>query len=220
MKDNKVKVFNREVYNIILTHSARTWERIRVKQPHRELPSDNVVLTECIDEVSEIILYDDVIQEFIKTFEQDGEVWTRESRSTIDAHIGALAMKYVPIVGKRVQRITKANKVIAEFMDAQDHQVMGECVTPNYDCDWEELEKVVNKIKRTDLSREMVMQGMDELIDSFDTDLDKLFQEAKRVLNPYAYSLFDLQKIEDTYNAVVKFIEEYNKVKRNELQGL
>lgn len=46
---------------------------------------------------------------------------------------------------------------------------------------------VVEKIKRTDLSREMVMQGMDELIDAFDTD------------------------IETTYNAVVEFIKQLNK---------
>ena len=53
--------------------------------------------------------------------------------------------------------------------------------------------EVVNKIKRTDLSREMVMQGIDELITEIDDSFDF--------------------NIATTYDVVVKFIEEYNKVK-------
>ena len=65
---------------------------------------------------------------------------------------------------------------------------------------WDWLMEVVDKIKRTDLSSEMVMQGMDELITEIDDSFDF--------------------NIVTTYDAVVKFIEEYNKVKRNELQSL
>ena len=29
---------NQEIYNIILVHTARTWERIRLTQPYQEMP--------------------------------------------------------------------------------------------------------------------------------------------------------------------------------------
>ena len=106
----------------------------------------------------------------------------------------------------------KDNKLIAEFMKLptevfksgimnyhhdgawyEEHEL-------SYEKSWDWLMKVVNKIKRTDLSREMVMQGIDELITEIDDSFDF--------------------NIAITYDAVVKFIEEYNKVKRNELQSL
>lgn len=93
------------------------------------------------------------------------------------------------------------NKLIAEFMgctnpfnditDATLYKIeqgtfeIGEL---KYHTSWDWLMPVVQKIKRTDLSREMVMQGMDELIDAFDT-----------------------ADIETTYDAVVEFIKELNK---------
>lgn len=92
----------------------------------------------------------------------------------------------------------KENKLIAEFMGLQFSK--GEYYRPlynsgdwipenelQYHTSWDWLMPVVQKIKRTDLSREMVMQGMDELIDGFDTD------------------------IETTYKAVVEFIKQHNK---------
>ena len=107
----------------------------------------------------------------------------------------------------------KDNKLMAEFWG----MVLGDDGTMYYDDaenffpptptdklkfhnDWHWLIKVVDKIKRTDLSREMVMQGIDELITEIDDSFDF--------------------NIAITYDAVVKFIEEYNKVKRNELQSL
>ena len=58
----------------------------------------------------------------------------------------------------------------------------------DYHTSWDWLMPVVEKIKRTDLSRDMVMQGMDELIDAFDAE-----------------------DIETTYQAVVEFIKQHNK---------
>ena len=106
----------------------------------------------------------------------------------------------------------KENKLIAEFMKLptevfksgimnyhhdgawyEEHEL-------SYEKSWDWLMKVVDKIKTKDLSREMVMQGIDELITEIDDSFD--------------------YNIATTYDAVVKFIEEYNKVKRNELQSL
>ena len=87
------------------------------------------------------------------------------------------------------------NKLIAEFMGIVYPKLDNVIVIDNvvikedelqYHISWDWLMPVVQKIKRTDLSREMVMQGMDELIDGFDTD------------------------IKNTYKSVVEFIKEYN----------
>ena len=33
---------DKQMHNIILVHVARTWERIRLKQPYEEMPQDNI----------------------------------------------------------------------------------------------------------------------------------------------------------------------------------
>ena len=94
----------------------------------------------------------------------------------------------------------KYNKLIAEFMGLESFKASLASLhkgkinlnvdvyeQAQYHTSWDWLMPVVEKIKRTDLSREMVMQGMDELIDAFDTD------------------------IETTYDAVVEFIKRHNK---------
>jgi hypothetical protein len=37
---------DRGIYNVILIHVARTWERTRVKQKFGEMPIDNIASTE------------------------------------------------------------------------------------------------------------------------------------------------------------------------------
>jgi|TARA_R100000482_G_C5043953_1_gene109631 hypothetical protein len=89
----KEKVFDQKIYNIILIHTARTWERIRVKQPHQEMPIDNIESTECIEEVAIEIIYDDVVQEFLET--RDWLVWVKVSGAMSDAYIESLAEQII-----------------------------------------------------------------------------------------------------------------------------
>tara|TARA_R110000824_G_scaffold251297_1_gene439980 strand:- start:854 stop:1144 length:291 start_codon:yes stop_codon:yes gene_type:complete len=56
---------NREIYNIILVHTARTWERMRLTQPHQEMPYDNIASTDEIQEVASTIYHNDIIQGFL-----------------------------------------------------------------------------------------------------------------------------------------------------------
>jgi len=56
---------NRDIYNIILIHTARTWERLRLTQPHQEMPYDNVGSTDEIQEVASTIYNNDIIQGFL-----------------------------------------------------------------------------------------------------------------------------------------------------------
>ena len=56
---------NQEIYNIILVHTARTWERVRLTQPHQEMPYDNIASTDEIQEVASTIYHNDIIQGFL-----------------------------------------------------------------------------------------------------------------------------------------------------------
>tara|TARA_R100001509_G_scaffold160445_1_gene128266 strand:+ start:306 stop:548 length:243 start_codon:yes stop_codon:yes gene_type:complete len=76
------------------------------------------------------------------------------------------------------------NKLIAEFMGIE----CGDYITPHYHCNWEELIKVVAKITRNEKY------------------LGNDYREHLMDVVPYGY-------VEDTYDAVVEFIKEYNKIK-------
>ena len=56
---------NQEIYNIILVHTARTWERIRLTQPHQEMPYDNIASTDEIEHIASVIYHNDIIQGFL-----------------------------------------------------------------------------------------------------------------------------------------------------------
>ena len=56
---------NREIYNIILVHTARTWERMRLTQPYQEMPFDNIGSIEEIEHIASVIYHNDIIQGFI-----------------------------------------------------------------------------------------------------------------------------------------------------------
>lgn len=87
-----MKNFDREIYNIILIHTARTWERIRIKQPFQEMPLDNIESTDCIQEIATRINDDDVIQEFLKN--RKGDIWIDVGGAS-DAYIEHLAEKII-----------------------------------------------------------------------------------------------------------------------------
>jgi hypothetical protein len=61
---------DREVYDIILIHTARTWERIRLHQPHEEMPIDNIGSTDVICQIADEIYNNPVIQLFVNGNEE------------------------------------------------------------------------------------------------------------------------------------------------------
>jgi len=81
--------FNRQIYNIILIHTARTWERIRLKQPFQEMPHDNIASTDYIEEIASIIIHDELIQKFIKN--KNGDIWRTTKGGASDSYIENLA---------------------------------------------------------------------------------------------------------------------------------
>ena len=76
----KVKQFDREIHNIILIHVARTWERIRLEQPHQEMPSDNIEsANSVIPEIAYVIYKTKVIQKLIN-YDKDDWSWSKMTK--------------------------------------------------------------------------------------------------------------------------------------------
>mgnify|MGYP003639814605 FL=1 len=63
---------NNSIHNIILAHVARTWERIRLRQPYEEMPQDNI-MSACnsIPEIAYEIYKSEIIQKLIDYKEED-----------------------------------------------------------------------------------------------------------------------------------------------------
>ena len=53
------------IFNTILVHVSRTWERIRVTQPFEEMPMDNIESVDFIVDVSDRIYNDAIMHGFI-----------------------------------------------------------------------------------------------------------------------------------------------------------
>ena len=89
----KTKEIKNKMHNIIVIHTARTWERLRLKQPHEEMPQDNIASVDTILEIAYTILKDKVIQDFI--VRQSGDVWLETEQSMSDIYIETLAEKEI-----------------------------------------------------------------------------------------------------------------------------
>ena len=85
--------FDRSIYNIVMIHTARTWERLRIEQPNEEMPLDNISSTEAIEGVATDVMKDSVIQEFL--YYRDGDVWSKTEEGMSDSYIENLAWKLI-----------------------------------------------------------------------------------------------------------------------------
>ena len=86
IENNKLtmEIKDREIHNIILVHVARTWERIRLEQPHQEMPSDNIEsANSAIPEIAYIIYNTKVIQKLIN-YHKDDWVWSKITNGYAD----------------------------------------------------------------------------------------------------------------------------------------
>ena len=92
------------------------------------------------------------------------------------------------------------NKLIAEFMGMEDHQEMGEYVIPNYNTSWDWLMTVVEKIESL---RDVNGNAYRFTIDMCNAQIEGTNIEI----------LGGAFKLNTTYDAVVQFINQYNKTK-------
>jgi hypothetical protein len=76
-----------------MIHVARTWERIRLKQPYQEMPLDNIASTDAIEEISYDVFKTDLIQDFIR--KPDGAIWDRYGDGASDVYIERIATEII-----------------------------------------------------------------------------------------------------------------------------
>ena len=91
-------ITDEQMHNIILVHVARTWERIRLEQPFKEMPQDNIESASvAIPEIAYEIYKDDVIQKLInyKKNDWDWEVMTKGEAHFSDLYIEGRAEEII-----------------------------------------------------------------------------------------------------------------------------
>ena len=95
----KIKKKDRWMFNTILIHVARTWERVRLQQPHQEMPQDNIESAEDgIPTIAEEIFFNDVIQGFLNASEEVkcDDYWIKNTKEGMsDCYIEELAHKII-----------------------------------------------------------------------------------------------------------------------------
>ncbi len=90
------KITEKELLDIIIVHTARTWERIRIKTKFEEMPLDNIRSVDAILEIADEIIKDSVLQKFL-THSDDNWDWEVETCgiSFSDSYIEYLAEKII-----------------------------------------------------------------------------------------------------------------------------
>jgi len=78
---------NREIYNIILIHTARVWERMRSTQPYQEMPFDNIASVEEIEYIASDIYRNEIIQGFLTAGTKDNYWVDNTDEGMSDAYI-------------------------------------------------------------------------------------------------------------------------------------
>ena len=69
----------KHVFNTILVHVSRVWERVRLTKPYQEMYLDNIESVDAIVEIADKILMDDVIQKFIGLEDRLNWDWSEET---------------------------------------------------------------------------------------------------------------------------------------------
>jgi len=86
-------LFDRSIFNIILIHVARTWERMRLEQTFQEMPFDNIGSTDEIESVAHTIVNNEIIQEFLE--KRNSEIWDRFGDGASDAYIERITKEII-----------------------------------------------------------------------------------------------------------------------------
>jgi hypothetical protein len=87
---------SRALFNTILVHVSRTWERIRIEQPQQEMPVDNIGSVDNIVQIADEVFEDKAIQKFLREKDKDNWSWEEETGDCFsDSYIEGLAEKII-----------------------------------------------------------------------------------------------------------------------------
>ena len=85
----------KELFNVILVHVARTWERIRVERPHKEMPMDNIESVETIIHVAHKILNEDKVIKGFNRAKDKSDYFVANTDMLSDTYIESVAEKII-----------------------------------------------------------------------------------------------------------------------------
>ena len=85
---------SQNLFNTILVHVARTWERTRLEQEYNEMPCDNIASVDEIVQIADEILQDEIIQEFLNTDDKN-DFFMRKTSLLSDSYIEKLAKNII-----------------------------------------------------------------------------------------------------------------------------
>jgi len=88
-----MKNSERQLFNIVLIHVARSWERVRLEQDFEEMPQDNLESLESIQDIATEIMDDKHIVMFLKSKEND--YFITHTNEMSDSYIENLATKII-----------------------------------------------------------------------------------------------------------------------------
>jgi hypothetical protein len=86
------------LFNIVLVHVARTWDRIREEQPFEEMPLDNIESVDAIISIANTVLENAVLQSFLIPENRVGWDWDeRTGEGCSDTFIESLAYAIIMV---------------------------------------------------------------------------------------------------------------------------
>jgi hypothetical protein len=86
-------IFDRQIYNIILVHVSRTWERVRLEQPNEEMPLDNIGSAYEMSAIADYVIRMEIVQEFL--LNRDGSIWDTYGDKFSDVYIERVSREYI-----------------------------------------------------------------------------------------------------------------------------
>ena len=84
----------REMFNTILVHVSRTWERIRLQQKFKEMPLDNIESVDAIIQISDEIMANKVIKGFLNAKDKN-DFFMRKTDMLSDTYIETVAEEII-----------------------------------------------------------------------------------------------------------------------------
>ena len=194
-----------EIHDTILVHVARTWERIRLEQPFKEMPQDNIESASvAIPEIAYEIYKDDVIQKLInyKKNDWDWEVMTKGETHFSDLYIEGRAEKIIyneyihadVMLRRALDLRAKNNVLIAEFMGVKSYEAFG----------------YTNFVYSEDNHRTEVDLAYHDSWDWLMPVIQKCFDNSEDGDMQYIMHYLMVVDFNNTYKEVVQFINQYN----------
>ncbi len=195
-----------EMYNLVLIHVARTWERIRMQQVDQTMPCDNIASIDAIGIVATEIFKGEVIQGFVNGSEEVrmNDYWIKNTEEGMsDIFIEALADRL--IIEGWIEPPTQKPKV-RKFEQINDGVELNEDFLPSsnltYSIAFDGIDKFKATLEQENFDRKVV--GVETAPKTIHYKLNKpveefTIEEKKQILSYRGLELSDGFGVDDIF---------------------